>query len=350
MRILQLNAIVFFSIIFISKCYCQLPPGFSITTVQSFDYPTCFTIDNSNIFFITQKNGEVYRFNGTSKTLILDLKNEVYFGGDLGLFSIALDPNFDTNGYFYMYYIVDRNWYFALNTPNYVVDKNELGASFGRITRFTYNHSTQTANPNSRLVIFGETHNTGFPITNLTHGGGHLKFDEHGNLYLSLGDGTQWMNFSEQGYQDGILNYDEYTVAEGWRSQLPNSHSGKILRMNPANGNGVPTNPFYNAASPRSPESRTWIKGLRNTFSYTFLPEILDTTHYDYPDIIFGDVGQNDFEEINIANAPGQNFGWPYIEGVDRINSTAHPNLIPAVWIQPLLEYPHKSINCHCLK
>ena len=338
----KLVALLFFLQIY--QSHCQISPGFNIVTVQSFEYPTSFIANGPNIFFVTQKNGEVYRINGAAKSLILDLKNEVFMDGDLGLFTIVLDPNFGTNGYFYLYYIVDRNWYFNMNTPNYQIDKNEIGATFGRITRFTYSQTTQTADPNSRLVIFGETHNTGFPITNRTHGGGHLKFDDHGYLYLSLGDGTGWENFNEQGYQNGILNFDEYSVAEGWRSQLPNSHSGKILRLNPANGNGVSDNPFYNSATPRSPQSRTWVTGLRNTFSFMFMPEFLDTTHHHYPTIILGDVGHNDFEEINIADAPGQNFGWPYIEGVDRINSTVHPNLIPAVWKQPLFEYPHKDI------
>jgi hypothetical protein len=29
----------------------------------------------------------------------------------------------------------------------------------------------------------------------------------------------------------------------------------------------------------------------------------------------FGDVGLDDFEEVNVIDAPGQNFGWPVVEG-----------------------------------
>ncbi|MCA9561230.1 MAG: hypothetical protein KC583_21925, partial [Myxococcales bacterium] len=29
----------------------------------------------------------------------------------------------------------------------------------------------------------------------------------------------------------------------------------------------------------------------------------------------FGDVGFNDFEEVNVVSEPGQNFGWPLAEG-----------------------------------
>ncbi len=56
-----------------------------------------------------------------------------------------------------------------------------------------------------------------------------------------------------------------------FRSQLQNSHAGKILRLNPENGEGlgpgnplgVPANPFWDG-NPTSPQSRIYATGLRN--------------------------------------------------------------------------------------
>ena len=93
----KLVALLFFLQIY--QSHCQISPGFNIVTVQSFEYPTSFIANGPNIFFVTQKNGEVYRLNGAAKSLILDLKNEVFMDGDLGLFTIVLDPNFGSNGY-----------------------------------------------------------------------------------------------------------------------------------------------------------------------------------------------------------------------------------------------------------
>jgi PKD repeat protein len=93
-----------------------------------------------------------------------------------------------------------------------------------------------------------------------------------------------------------------------------NSLNGKILRINPANGQGYSTNPFYDG-NLNSNKSKVWSYGLRNPFRFTLHP----TTG----EIYIGDVGWTKWEEINVGK--GKNFGWPCYEGGNGV-SLAQPS------------------------
>src|SRR4030095_15289535 len=56
-----------------------------------------------------------------------------------------------------------------------------------------------------------------------------------------------------------------------FRAQDLNSLDGKILRVDPATGLALPTNPFYDG-NPSSNRSRVWEYGLRNPFRITRRP------------------------------------------------------------------------------
>ena len=57
-----------------------------------------------------------------------------------------------------------------------------------------------------------------------------------------------------------------------FRAQLVDSLSGKILRIDPATGNGLPSNPFYDPRAPRAPRSRVWVLGLHDPQHFTVRP------------------------------------------------------------------------------
>ncbi len=96
-----------------------------------------------------------------------------------------------------------------------------------------------------------------------------------------------------------------------------NSHSGKLLRLNPETGDGISSNPFYDASAPRSAKSRTWALGFRNPFRVSIRPGTGSTnpTTGDIGEVFVGDVGWGTWEELNVVKAPGTNFGWPLYEG-----------------------------------
>ncbi len=95
------------------------------------------------------------------------------------------------------------------------------------------------------------------------------------------------------------------------RVQSLDSLSGKILRINPLNGSGLPDNPFYDG-QPDSNRSKVYQYGLRNPFRFSVIPGT--------GQIMVGDVGWTQWEEINVGTA-GMNFGWPYFEGANGNNA-----------------------------
>ena len=116
---------------------------------------------------------------------------------------------------------------------------------------------------------------------------------------------------------EGIIRPKENVGA--FRRRSIDSLSGKILRLDPTTGDGVPSNPYYDLASPRAPRSRVWTLGLRNPFRMTLLP---GTGSHDpaagNPGILYiGNVGFDTWEELEVASGPRLNFGWPIYEGLD---------------------------------
>jgi hypothetical protein len=77
--------------------------------------------------------------------------------------------------------------------------------------------------------------------------------------------------------------------------------------------------------------------GFRNPWRFSF--------HPDTGDLIVGDVGQNDIEEIDIVHAGG-NYGWNLKEGTFRFDSatgTVNDDMtaLPAGLIDPAAQYDH---------
>ena len=71
-------------------------------------------------------------------------------------------------------------------------------------------------------------------------------------------------SYAPQALADGIIRPKEDVGA--FRAQLVDSLNGKVLRIDPATGNGLPSNPYYDAANPRSARSRVWALGMRNPY------------------------------------------------------------------------------------
>lgn len=216
--------------------------------------------------------------------------------------------------------------------PSGIVNGTTITASAANIsTGYQDNSPTQqagTQNQNIRDYIA-----TDAPA----HGISNLEFGPDGMLYVAAGDGSSF-NF-----------VDDRAV----RCQDIGNLSGKLLRVDPITGNGVPGNPYYSEASGTpagtSNQSKVWYYGLRNAFRFTFDPVT------DQP--VMGDVGYSNWEEI-ITGPAGSNFGWPYREGPDatpgysvlaqaiafeangRVNAGS-PNTLPAVG--PLRAFSHSA-------
>ncbi len=134
--------------------------------------------------YISQKYGEIQYYNSDTKTLTnIGTVPGVWrtFQED-GLGGIALDPNFKTNNYIYVSFSY-RNG--ETSTPAQAASQSNPSADVGlRVSRFTLNPTTKMLDPASQVVVLhipaamGERYHTG----------GSLRFDNFGNLYISVGD------------------------------------------------------------------------------------------------------------------------------------------------------------------
>lgn len=283
--------------------------------------------------YVWEREGRVWIVENGEKLAepLLDISQEVGGFRDMGMLGFALDPNFQANGFLYVLYVVDRHHLMHFGTAQYDPGENEyFEATIGRLTRYTARSSDgyRTTDPASRKVLLGESKSTGFPILYHTHGTGALVFGVDGSLLVSCGDaassvtvdkgGAAGGNYAKQALADGIITSKENIGA--FRCQSLDSLNGKILRLDPATGNGLPGNPFYQSSAPRSARSRVYAYGLRNPYRFALKP---GTGNHDRsagePGILLaGDVGWSSAEELNIVTRGGLNFGWPLYEGFDR--------------------------------
>ena len=82
-------------------------PGVVVTTVASgFTYPTSARFLPDGRMLVVDKQGELWLVvNGVTRpTPVIDLRGRVNDYWDRGMVGLAVDPNFASNGYIYLYY------------------------------------------------------------------------------------------------------------------------------------------------------------------------------------------------------------------------------------------------------
>jgi glucose/arabinose dehydrogenase len=325
----------------ISLVYAQLPEGFTDESIDGpWDIPVGITFDPEGFGYLWTSTGTVYFIDTTGQVIhspVLNLSEEAASWLDHGMLGFALDPEFRQNGYVYLLYPVDRHHLLYYGTPEYDAESQVTHqATIGRLARYTLdlNNEIPELVSGSRKVLVGTTAADGFPIYSDNHGVGGLVFGNDGTLLASCGDaatatrvdnGSNKVTDYAQALEDGILRPNEDVGA--FKSQLTNNLNGKLIRIDPATGAGLPSNPFYDEAHPFSAQSRVWALGLRNPWRVAHIPETGSHLPEDGQPghFIIGDVGEGTWEEINLVQQGGQNFGWPLYEGFE-----AHP------------EYSHK--------
>lgn len=290
----------------------DLPQGFGIVeiTERVFDRPIATAVDQEGRIFVAQHGGRIYivEDQATSKEPFLDLEDEVLIDGDRGLIGIVLDPDFEANGYVYLYYIVDFES--TSDTPR-------LDA-FGRVTRYTVDASNpNVADPASRHILIGETFSEGIPACFYSHNGGRLIFGSDGSLLVSTGDAAHFAKVDAGGLYPDCFGPDRFDTSEdigAFRSQRIESLAGKILRIDPETGLGYSSNPFYTGDASDN-ASKVWAYGLRNPFRFSLANDgSIDPADGQPGTLYIADVGWTTWEELEPSYG-GENFGWPCREG-----------------------------------
>src|SRR5438067_12427624 len=236
----------------------NLPTGFTEAQVGGnlSGSPTAMAFAPDGRLFVCQQGGQLRVIKNGVLLSTPFVSLTVDSSGERGLLGIALDPNFTTNHYLYVYYTV-------ATSPIH-----------NRVSRFTA--AGDTAAPGSEIIILN--------LDNLSsatnHNGGAIHFGPDGKLYIGVGEN-----------------------ANGANAQSLSNLLGKMLRIN-ADGTIPPDNPFYNSATGNN--RAIWALGLRNPFTFAFQ---LGTTR-----MFINDVGESTYEEIN-DGIGGSNYGWPVTEG-----------------------------------
>lgn len=202
-----------------------------------------------------------------------------------GLLGLAFHPNYATNGYFYVNYTMDPG--------------EETGRT--RISRFTVSDDPNVADPESELVIME------FEQWADNHNGGDIAFGPDGYLYIASGDGGGGGDTENNGQNPNtllgaILRIDVDT--------LDDTQNGPDCDLSGnANYSIPPANAYVDGAAGAGCDE-IFALGLRNPWRMSF-----DRFNGD---LWTGDVGQNEFEEINRIPGgveAGWNLGWRCYEG-----------------------------------
>lgn len=259
--------------------------------------------------------------------LLVTLKTEGF--DERGLIGLAFDPHYRKTGLFYTYTSepLGPEPDFTTLAAN-ASRRNDTSLSVLREWRVDDpRRSDAVADPaSSRILLRIEQ-----PQPN--HNGGALGFGRDGMLYVALGDGG--------GRDDEGLGHSPIGNGQDLGDQ---NLLGKILRIDPrgtnsANGAyGLPAdNPFVGAPG----ADEVFAYGFRNPYRMTF--------DHGSGQLIVGDVGQRDLEEIDVVVAGG-NYGWPVKEGTFLFDNRG-PNArglsaedspgLPADMIDPVAQYDH---------
>jgi glucose/arabinose dehydrogenase/mono/diheme cytochrome c family protein len=299
------------------------PPATSYQVVNAF--PGLFFEDalaiatppgRTNQIFVVERRGIVSYvpdINATNPTrqVFLNITNQVSFDdttqGERGLLGLAFHPGFETNGYFFVFYL-------APGGSPYI----------DRLARFTADPVALTVNTNTQVRLFDVVDEE------FNHNGGDLHFGPDGYLYIGMGDeGGQYnarLNSQriDKDLYSALLRID-VDKKPGNVEPRPSANTTTIY----TNASGlaqysIPAdNPFVNATNflgsainTNALRAEIFSLGYRHIWRFSIDPPT--------GEIWVGDVGQDIYEEVNVVTN-GSNCGWSYYEG-NVLAKTLYPS------------------------
>ena len=260
----------------------------SLTEVAAADGPSTFAARaGTDTVYIGEIEGRVRPLSGGDLgEPVLDISDDVVAGGEQGLLGLAFSPDGDT---LYVSYSLAPDGDTRVDAYAMAGDAVDVGSR--------------------RELLALEQ-----PYEN--HNGGHLAIGPDGHLYIGLGDG------GSGGDPEG-------------NGQDPTTLLGSILRVDPEQpavgaAYGIPEDNPFAGGEGGAPE--VWLYGVRNPWRFSFDRET--------GDLWVADVGQNDFEEINLLPADdgggrGANLGWNEMEGAHPFEGGTNPEGA----VLPVFEY-----------
>jgi len=250
----------------------DVPPGVLQLELQPVPYSTtlayitdlAFIPDGSGEFLAIDLYGqfEHARLDAAGAISLMSGRFDgVYAEFDAGQLGLAIDPDFVDNGFFYV----------ATN----------LARNHVQIRRYTLDRESFARTRDSEVVILDLRVSSSPRWHNITS----LGFDEKGVMWALVGD-------------KGLFEpaQDETNIL------------GSLIRINPSKVEGIGgyTTPEDGPSYSESADPAVYAIGIRSPWK----------GRYHEGRWFFGDVGLDDVEELNVISAPGQNLGWPVVEGL----------------------------------
>lgn len=278
----------------------QIDPGL-LTLLEahphlSFEEPLHYEVlPDTGKAFVVERQGTIQMFDAQEDAeqaeVILDLSDVISASGsEMGLLGLALHPEFEANGYFFV---------------NYTTEEGTV------IARMQADPETFSVDENTQTTLLA------FPQPYPNHNGGHLAFGTDGYLYIGVGDGG--------GSGDPEDNAQDLNELYGklLRIDVDETSSGRPYAI-PAD------NPF--AENGEGIREEIFACGLRNPWKFSFDEE--------RQWLWLADVGQNRLEEINVIES-GQNYGWNIKEGTQVYEEEGETDAVEL--IDPVYEYDHSE-------
>lgn len=304
----------------------------------------------SSHLFVVQRNSTIERVNLglNTRSTFLNLaahlnttsnpQRRLAITSENGILSMAFHPNYQQNGFFYVFY-----------STNITSTSNTGAQLYQRVSRFKATGTpgaydlASTADPASEVPLITQRDEAG------NHNGGDIHFGADGYLYISTGDeggsndGYNNARFIDKNFFSAILRID-VDLLPGSLTPKPhvNTPSGAHIAsaVHPGTYAIPANNPFIGATTHHGVSIDTtklrteiWACGFRNPWRMSFDPPT--------GRLFVADVGQNAREEVNLVTA-GNDYGWSYREG--NLAFTAGPGgtTLPASFnpTSPLHDYP----------
>jgi glucose/arabinose dehydrogenase len=291
-----------------------LPDGFTDQeVVGALRQPTAFDfLPDGRVLFVEQATARVrmVRAGAIGPTDPVLTVPGTTTGAERGLLGIAVDPRWPAAPYVYVH---------ATATPARI-----------RVSRFTANGDLDGSgdgaivlDPDSRHDLVDDVRDEQF-----NHNGGTVRFGPDGLLYASFGEDAVPCDAQVPGALRGVLlRLDVTRVPPG-----PGSAPRALVIP--------PDNPFTAGADSNAALVAAF--GLRNPFRFQVDP----VRRW----LIVGDVGQTQWEELDLLRLPGASpgpvatlgadFGWPYREG-PALLSDCGPE--PAPLVDPVYAYDRSA-------
>jgi glucose/arabinose dehydrogenase len=267
----------------------------TLAKVGDFSSPVYVTapLGDTSRAFVVQRGGAIALVKDGAISTFADLTPSVLSGDERGLLSMAFALDYATSGLFYVYY--------TARSPS------------GQIT--IEEHRVDPANPDRADPGYARVLLTIPHDQQSNHNGGQLQFGPDGALYAGTGDGGSGGDPSGNA-QDIAPAPPTVDTAHGVNHDY---RLGKLLRIDPASG-----------------AMSIFAYGLRNPWRFSY--------DRNTGDLAIGDVGQDAYEEVDFAAAPGDgagaNYGWNRYEGAHTYPGGAAAGSAPGT-VLPVVEYPH---------